>query len=433
MGLGRKPLYAIFCLMAAYVLAFVDRTILSLMLDPIRKEFQLSDAEVSLLAGFAFALLYAVLGLPMGRIADTSSRKRLIIWGIVGWSIATALCGAARNVTQLFLARVGVGVGEASLTPASYSMIGDLVPRERLGFAMSLYGIGATLGVGLAMALGGAIVQWAMTAPPMDLPLFGQLSGWRAAFVLAGVPGIPLAILFWLTVPEPARKVAGGAQEATFGQLLAHMRKHAGAFSAALLSYSLAAITIYAFVVWAPSYFFRVHGLKPVQVGLGLAVILGLGSSIGAIVGGFVSDALQRRGRNDAPALVIMVTQLICVPFLVTGYLASDATTAMVLLGTGMLILGAFGGCQHVTFQTMTPTRLRGQIGAVYLLATSMIGLSLGPFIIGLLTGMLGGPEKIAQSLAILAALVGPIAAGLLALALRSIRTAVAETTAGTA
>jgi predicted MFS family arabinose efflux permease len=312
-------------------------------------------------------------------------------------------------------------------------MIGDLVPRERLGLAMSIYGIGATLGVGLAMALGGVIVQWAMTAAPMELPLFGEITGWRAAFVLAGATGIPLAILFWLTVPEPARKASGSTQDASFRQLLAHMRKHAWAFTATLLSYSFAAITIYAFVVWAPSYFFRVHGLKPVQVGLGLAVILGLGSSIGAIVGGFVSDALQRRGRNDAPALVILVTQLVHVPFLVMGYLASDAGTAMVLLGMGMLIIGAFGGCQHVTFQTMTPTRLRGQIGAVYLLATSMIGLSLGPFIIGLLNGILGGPEKIGLSLALLAVVVGPIAAGLLALGLKSIRTAVAETTAGTA
>ena len=221
--------------------------------------------------------------------------------------------------------------------------------------------------------------------------------------------------------------------QASFRQLLAHMRKHAWAFTATLLSYSLAAITIYAFVVWAPSYFFRVHGLKPVEVGLALAVILGLGSSVGALVGGVVSDALQRRGRNDAPAVVIMVTQIVQVPFLVMGYLASDATTAMVLLGMGMLILGAFGGCQHVTFQTMTPTRLRGQIGAVYLMATSMIGLSLGPFLMGLLNGALGGPDKISVSMAVMAAGVGPVAAALLAIALKSIRTTVAETTAGAA
>ncbi len=433
---SKQAIYTIFCLILAYMMAFADRTILSLMIDPIRAEFSLSDTEASLLAGMAFVVFYVALGFPMGRIADTGNRRGLLVGGLVAWSLATGLCGMARSVTQLFVARICVGIGEATLTPVAYTMIGDLVPRARLGLAMSIYALGATVGGGVALIAGGMVVQWALTAPPIVLPLLGTISGWRTAFLMACIPGLLLAVLILLTVREPVRRSRNETRKAqtTLRDLGRHMSQHAWAFTAVLLGYSLIVLSVYAFVIWSPAYLSRIHHLPPAEVGLWIGLILSIGASIGSVGGGLVSDYLTRRGRDDAPALMIVASQALHLPFLIFGYLTTDATSAVVSLFIGMTIISTISGVQHATIQAMTPSQLRGQIAALYLMMVNLIGLGLGPTIVGILNDQVfGGPQGIGMSLALVSGCMAPPAALMLALALKPIRKAILETEAAEA
>ncbi|MFO0336820.1 MAG: MFS transporter [Pseudomonadota bacterium] len=197
--------YLIAVLMVAYVLSFIDRVVLALLVGPIRAEFGVNDTAMSILYGFGFAIFYTTLGVPIARLADRLNRRNIIAAGIFFWSLMTAACGVTRNYWELLLARIGVGVGEAALSPAAYSMIADSFPERTLGRALSVYTIGLPMGVGLALIIGGAVVQFAATAPPVVLPVFGQLSAWHLVFIVVGLPGI-LVAAWMMTLPEPVRR-----------------------------------------------------------------------------------------------------------------------------------------------------------------------------------------------------------------------------------
>ncbi|HET7333870.1 MAG TPA: MFS transporter, partial [Rhizomicrobium sp.] len=192
-------------LLIAYTLSFLDRTLLSLLIAPVKQDLGLSDTGISLLLGFAFALLYTVVGVPLGYLADRTNRRRLIITGIVFWSTMTALCGLAKNFWSLFAARIGVGIGEATLTPAAYSILSDSFPRKRLGRVMAIYSVGLPLGSGLALGLGGVLIDWITSLGPVALPFLGVLAPWRLSFIFVGVSGLAVVLLM-LSVREPKRR-----------------------------------------------------------------------------------------------------------------------------------------------------------------------------------------------------------------------------------
>lgn len=196
---------ALAVLMLAYTVSFVDRTILSLLIPPIQRDLGISDTQVSLLAGFAFAIFYTLMGIPLGRIADRYNRRNLIAVGITVWCLMTAACGLARTYWELFLARVGVGIGEAALSPAAYSMISDLFPRDQLGRAIAIYSIGLPIGSGVALLIGALVVGMVANVPPITLPLVGTLYAWQLTFLLVGLPGLIVALLV-LALREPQRR-----------------------------------------------------------------------------------------------------------------------------------------------------------------------------------------------------------------------------------
>jgi MFS family permease len=213
-GASPSPAYAWFVvgvLLLAYTLSFIDRMILSLLVGPIRADLGISDTQMSLLMGFAFAIFYSLLGVPLGWLADRGNRKALIVGGVAAWSLMTAVCGLARGYGGLFLARIGVGVGEATLSPAAYSMLGDYFPRERLGRAMAVYSIGVPLGSGVALVAGAFVVRFVTEGAPVPLPLLGALEPWRLAFLIVGLPGLLVAALIALAIREPARRGPGAA------------------------------------------------------------------------------------------------------------------------------------------------------------------------------------------------------------------------------
>ena len=203
--------YMVILLTILYMFSFLDRTIIVLLIEPIKADLGLSDTQLSLLYGFAFALFYTLLGIPIARMADRRNRRTIIMWGVAIWSVMTAICGIARNFGQLFIARMGVGVGEAALSPAAYSLISDSFPPNERARAMSVYTMGLYLGVGLALVLGGVVIEWVASIGTVVLPIFGEIRAWQATFMAVGLPGLLLAGLM-MTVREPLRRELGSSQ-----------------------------------------------------------------------------------------------------------------------------------------------------------------------------------------------------------------------------
>jgi len=421
---GPYAYYVVGVLMLAYMFAFVDRIILSLVIDPVRADLGLTETDVSLLAGFAFAMFYTLLGLPFGRWADTRGRRNMIALGIALWSVATVACGLANNFVKLFAARMSVGVGEATLAPGAYSLIPDYFPPQRLGFAMAIFASGITIGGGLAMLLGGMIVEWATTAEP-TLPLLGQIAPWKIAFIAVGAPGILVALLVWLTVKEPPRQIEAGAKAEApkFSEAFAYLGEHWRTFAPVFLGLTGLVIAGYAFNVWAPAYFMRVHGLSPGEVGILFGVSFAVLGTCGVLAGGALSDRLVKSGRPEGPVRVSLYSALLQAPLFIGCYLSPSPIVAQVLFGAALFFASMYGGLQGAAVQSLTPNRMRGQVAAVYLIIANLLGLGLAPTWTALMTEhVFGGPLGIGKSLAVTVGVSLAIGAVLLALAQRPMR-----------
>lgn len=394
------PYFVVGMLMLAYMLSFMDRVLISLVIEPIRTEFGLGDTEVGLLIGFGFVLFYSVLGLPFGALADRGNRRNLVVFGIVAWSMATAACGLASGFAGLFVARMMVGVGEATLSPSALSTIADRFERDRLGFAVSLYSTGVAIGGGAAFAFGGWLVHWADTNA-LALPLAGTIGGWRLAFLLVGALGLPLAIVMLLTVREAPRRAAL-ASSPPFAALWRLISARRRAFIGIFAGFSFAVIAAFLPLLWGPALFIRVHGMSPQGIGGVMGGIVAVGGIAGVMAGGLLSDRLARRGARDAPIVVVCGSMLLQLPVMLVAYLASDLTLALVMFAIGLTLTSFVGGLQATTLQLVTPPLLRGRMMALYLLIITIVGMGLGPLLIGLLSEhAFPGPKGLSPALAI--------------------------------
>jgi MFS family permease len=414
-------------LMAAYTVSFVDRTILSLLIPPIQQDLGLSDTRVSLLAGFAFALFYTVMGIPLGRIADRWHRRNLIAIGITVWCLMTAACGLARNFWQLFAARVGVGVGEAALSPAAYSMISDLFPREQLGRALAVYSFGLPIGSGLALLIGGFAIGAIQDLGPLTLPLIGRIAPWQLTFLLVGLPGLVVAG-FVLAMHEPVRRqrasVAAGATPALAPFLKASRRvllHHFGGLSMLVL-------VVYGTTAWIPTLFIRLHDWSASAIGYAYGLISIVCGAGGLLAGGWLADRWWRQGRTDAHLRVAAWSSAIMAPCFAAVALAPTPEVALVLLAAATFASSLHGGVAGAALQIITPNELRGQLTAVYFFVANLVGLGVGPTAVALLTDYVyRDPLALGASIATLAALAGPASVLLLASGLRHYRARVAE------
>lgn len=417
---GAYAYYVVFVLMLAYVCSFIDRTILGLLIEPIKQDMGLSDTEISLLAGFAFAAFYTFLGIPFGWMSDRGNRPRIIFWGVVAWSLMTAACGMVRSFGGLFIARMGVGVGEATLSPASYSLIPDLFPREKLGLAGSIYASGLTVGGGLAMMLGGAAVQAIAEYGPASLPVVGETRPWQLAFMFVGLIGLPVALLV-LTVRDPRGrgKAITVPHASGLRETMAYLWARRSAYFPVLTGYSAMVIVNYALVIWVPTYFIRAHAMSPAEVGLSMGSMMLFAGTAGMFAGGLLSDWLSRRGYKEAPLRVVLLSVVTQAPFFIGAMLMQDKAAALTLMGVAIFLLTMNGGLQGATFQLLTPSKMHGQMVAVYLVVANVVGLGLGPIITGLITDRyLGDPARIGDSLALTAAVSLSVAALFIGLAI---------------
>jgi predicted MFS family arabinose efflux permease len=372
---GRSTKLVLWTLLVVYVFNFIDRQIVNILAEPIALELHLSDTQIGLLTGIAFALFYTLLGLPIARYADrpSTNRPRLIAAALAVWSVMTAVSGFAQNFVQLLLARVGVGVGEAGCTPAAHSLISDLVPKERRASALAFYALGIPIGSLLGMMIGGVLAD---------------AIGWRHAFMIVGLPGIGLAliVLFILKDPRHAARTSAAvpppgmsnaaAFKAIFGSPALVLLLAAGA-SAAFLSYGK--------TTWATIFFQRTHGLSPGEVGLYFGLVNGAAGILGTWLGGKLADrfgATNRRHVLTAPA----VGMAIAAPTAFLGYYVADWRLALFVLFVPTLLNSLYYGPLYSSVQGLVTPAARAMAAAVLLFFQNLIGLGLGPLLFGMLS-----------------------------------------------
>jgi MFS family permease len=397
---------AVGVLVAAYALSFVDRQIVSLLVEPIKGDLGLTDTQIGLLQGPAFGLFYSILGLPLGFMADRVHRIRLIAAGIALWSLMTVLCGLAADFNSLFLARVGVGVGEAALVPAAVSLLADLFRPEKRAFPMSVFTAGLSVGAGLALILGGSFIAYA-GAGAAGLPVIGAWLGqhapWQVVFILAGLSGLPVVIAI-LCVKEPVRQDAAPPEaEGVLGGFR-YLKAHWRLFAPLLAGTSLLYLYTNAKAAWLPSLFIRGFGWTPAEVGLQLGLWIMAAAVTGNLASGLLATRLART-RPAAPLLTMLIGCAMMAPFALLGPLAPTPTLAMAGVVGAYLSIALCFGVATATFVAITPGRLRGQVVALYLLLGNLIGMSLGPTSIGaLLDHVLRSPDEVGPAIAIVAA-----------------------------
>ncbi|MPT48668.1 MAG: MFS transporter [Sphingobium sp.] len=427
-----NPLYAwyvIAILLLAYTVAFVDRQILSLMVQPIRTDLGLSDTAISLLHGFAFAIFYTFMGMYLGRWADRGSRQKMMVIGMVIWCLATAACGLAENFGQLFTARIVVGIGEATLSPAAYSLISDYFAPSRRGRAMSVYTMGIFVGSGLALILGGMAVTATSQEALVALPLVGEVRPWQAAFMIVGLPGLVVAALM-LTVREPSRKErkGSGAEVPGIGETFAFFRSRANTLMAIVFGFGVNAILSYGLSAWVPTYFIRVHGWSAGEIAFAYGVILLTAGCSGILVGGWLSDKMTASGKADGALRASLIGMALVIPVVPFVGLGASPAMSLAALVWASFFLGVPTGIAPAALHAITPNEYRGQVTALYLFAINLIGLGFGPTFVALATDHLFMSDlAVGKSIALVAGVASVVAFGLIAYARRGYGEAVAQ------
>ncbi|MBN8281045.1 MAG: MFS transporter [Gammaproteobacteria bacterium] len=419
----RYAWYVVSVLTFAYLLSFLDRQILALMVEPIRRDLDISDTQVSLLGNLAFGIFYTLLGLPLGRAADRFSRRGIIAMGITMWCAMTAACGLARNFVQLFIARVGVGVGEAALNPAALSMISDYFPPRTRGRALTFYNMGISLGVGVALIFGGQVIAWVAGAPPVELPGIGTLRAWQTVFILVGLPGLLVALLM-LTIREPERRgrlqirQADGtvSDQMSVRATVSYLAQRWRTYLTHFVGMTVVTIQGYSFFFWVPSLFVRTWQWTIPEISLAYGLVTIIGGPIGIVLGGWISERLYQRGYKDAlmrtclgGAILLLIPGSVLTPLMPTPELA-----------LGMLVLVSVGGAMvtatgAAALQIITPNQMRAQATAVYYFVINIFGL-LGPTAVAAVTDYVFAEDTALRwSLAIVCGIASVI--GLVALA----------------
>ncbi len=393
--------YVVGVLLVAYAFAIVDRTAIGLLVDPIKQSLHISDTQIGLLQGLAFAICYTTFGLPLGYLADRGRRKTLLTLGVAVWSAATIFCGLARSFGVLFVARVGVGVGEASVTPGSGSMIADLFPPEQRSKAYGLWMLGGSAGIGLSTLFAAAAIWIAAMLHAGGVAWAAKLAVWQITFILVGAPGLLIALIMALTVREPARRgpavAAGGFPLRPVWQAL---RARPAAYLALGGGAVLNVTCIYAQIGWMPSLFMRVFHWGPIQIGPAFSAISLVFGMSGALIAGWTMAWLARRGRRDAPILISMGHSLATLLFGVAACLSPRAEITLGLNGLAAIASTWSYAAAMTGLNQITPNQLRGQIMALYTLGTGLVSMTAGTLLVGLLTdNVFRAPTGVAASL----------------------------------
>ncbi len=408
----RYAWYVVFLLTLANISSFLDRQILALLVQPIKRDFHLSDTKMSLLMGLSFGIFYTIFGMFIGRIADRYSRRNLIIGGVVIWSFMTAVCAGVRNYSQFFLARVGVGVGEATLSPSAHSMISDYFPKNKLGIAMSVFSLGIFLGSGIALLIGSGLVANLPQSGLTNIPIFGEIYPWQMLFIYIGLPGFVITLLL-LTVKEPTRKgllvKADNSTKLSVSESISIIFKHKTAFLCLSFGTAFFAFVNYGLNAWVPTMIARTFGWTAPQAGLLYGSVIVIASLLGVLWGGWYADKLVKEGKTDGRLRVSLIGGI---ALLVSCFipLISNPNILILSLAFPCFFIASNIGSAAAAVQAIMPNQVRSLASAIFLFILNMIGLGLGPTAVALFTDFVFHDEKAIKYSLVLLILIGGIA-----------------------
>ncbi len=385
----------LFLLTATYFFSYMDRQILAILLEDIKADLLLSDTQLGLLSGLAFALFYATLGIPVAALADRMNRINIISISLALWSAMTAMCGLAQSFGQLLAARIGVGVGEAGSSPPSHSIIADLYPSDKRALALSIYSLGVTLGAAAGQMFGGNLTYF---------------FDWRVAFIVIGLPGVALAVIVKLFATEPERRAEPGAiADPNPAKIADGFRT---IFANAAARWMIAGVTLtsmigYALTSWSPAFLIRIFDLSTLQVGNIVAPLLAVAGVASGLGGGWLANRLTARDGLWRQPWMIAVLKTIALPFLVWFYLSDNPFTAIGVYFVAVLFQSSYLGPSFAVIQTLAPLKMRAVWAAITLLAINLIGLGLGPTLVGVLSDLFMphyGDQSLRYALVVIAA-----------------------------
>ena len=426
---ARVGWFLVAMLTIAYVFSFIDRYILGLLIEPIKADLGLTDAQIGWVLGPAFAIFYATMGLPLGWLADRKRRTWIVAAGIFVWSLATAISGLARSFMHLFLARMAVGVGEATLSPSAMSMISDSFPPERRGKPVAVYVAALSIGAGIASLIGSAVLTWAKSAEQITLPLVGDVLPWQATFFAVGAPGLLLALVF-LFMREPARRplpaAAADIGGNSIGDALGYVLRNLGPFAGFISLACVMTIIAYSQGFLAPV-FERTWGWPPEKYAFVNAIVLLLAGPGTVFASGALSDKWAQSGRHDAPIQLLVFGYVLMVPTAILPMFMPSAELAFVLLFFNTAGVGIISAMAVTSLLAITPAQIRGQIVALYYMTISLAGLFLGPTTVGYLSTNVFGEDQIRLAYAATCAIYALIPSLLIPAILRSYKAQLAR------
>jgi MFS family permease len=403
---ARQAWYCVFALALAVMINFLDRGILTLLVEPIKHDLRLSDVQMSFIMGFAFTFFYAVLGLPVARLVDRKSRKLIMTVGITIWSVMTVFCGLATNFWHLFIARMGLGVGETTSGPSAYSLLSDYFPPQRLPRAISFMQVGFVLGTGLSMILGAWIIDFVAANPDLSLPIVGHLRGWQMVLMFVGLPGLAVAAIM-ASVREPRRRGGARAEPTPIAEIFRFILSHKLVYLPLFIGMGLRTAQMFGMQMWGPAFYGRTFGWSPSQVGYVSGLSIFVAMPIGLALGSWLAEHYWKKGVHDGNVRVVVLSTLVSVPFGIAGPLLPDPWLAVACLLIANLTSIMAASPENAAIQTVTPNRLRGQMTFLFLFIMNVIGMGFGPMIVGALNQYLFGETQIRLSLAATAVFMG--------------------------
>lgn len=395
-------------LTVVYILSFVDRYILGLLIQPIKADLGLNDTQIGLLLGPSFAIFYALMGLPLGWLADRKRRTTIIAVGLALWSLATALSGLARSFSQLFVARIGVGVGEAALSPSAMSLMADSFPPERRGKPIAFYSTALSLGAGLASLVGAAVISWATQTETVNFFGLGDLRPWQLALIVVGLPGLLLAPVV-LLLPEPGRRkdtLETAEPPPPIRDVLSYVGQRWGLFTGFVSVFCFMILIGYS-TTWGAATFERTWGWTNVEFATAIGITFIAVGPVTILLAGAASDKLYGQGREDASFLI----PLAGVPIMIIGGilwpLMPSGTIAMLVLGFTIFGSALTTATGITALLIIIPENMRGQIVALYYMTISLFGIGFGPLSVGLMNDFIFGEAGLRYSMAMLPVLFG--------------------------
>ena len=393
--------YALFCLLLCYFMFFVDRNILTLLVAPVRRDLGISDSEMGVLNGFSFSILSGVMAIPFGWYADRRSRRNILIFGLALWGCSTIASGFTTTFTQLMLTRMGLGIGEAALSPAAFALISDYFPKARRGTAVGIYGIGGFGGIGLSYIIGGAVLASFRGVDSVNLPVIGETSLWHAAFIIVGLITLALALLM-TTVREPARhatRAAASTGGTAFGR---HFREHWGAFCVLIAAYTCLGFNSIGWFAWLPTYFIREVQMPPAVAGAQVGWVTTIGGVLGAVAGGYIADAMAKRGMRGGKLPTLALMFVMWIPCALGLWLFSNPVLSLACAFVFTFADG-IGYMQAANvIQEAFPAHLRARSIAAWMVCSAVFSYGWGPIVFGYATDhFFGGGAGLRYSLGI--------------------------------